>query len=524
MCAFQFINKTPTSATLSRSEQSEQFLIRSHVQSRRRKRQKGLLIDNKTNSTTSGEDEVSSKHAFILRSKDLPFTTTQVSSRRSSRSGEVDHHKPENPQLVPILPHVQPSNNGFDPFHCTSVSIDAGTHAMLHYIFSYAAKVTFLGEAFAPKCIADNGAAFRHDRMITQRLKRCVDDKMLMYSTLAYGSSFQGWVLNRIEESRPPEIFLGKAIEAVRLHLGEPEPVVNTWLLLSMYALTITELWNVTLLPGRHDRQDELWKHGLEASEMHLKVLKGLIADIGGMNMIEPYVMESLILADKYLAMYRLSRPILPFTWDPGSTPSETLQALHARDMNTKVAGKSFELLCISRDLCAIISDIEDYAGIARSAWASSNLQEDDESWLFLRLQALFYRLLLFESSSELEESVRVATQLILLNTSRYRGAQLSARSFLSHLETTITKLQQEAVSVTRGLMFWLVSAGAMVEMACEERDWFLSKTKYVANALALEHTVSSYEQYLMPFLFLQEQRPGLGVMIRRVRDMDGCG
>ena len=526
MCAFQFVNKTAGSGLLSRSERSEKFLIQSHVQSRRRKRQRQLVADGSGSADSSG-DENWLKHVSIFRREGSPLASSKASSPGLPWRERYDQDTHANsPSPMDIL-RVQPSNSGFDPFHCTSVGTDAATHAMLRYIFSYTARVTFLAEAFAPPSAAKNTVAFRHDSMITQRLQRCVDDKMLMYCTLAYGSSCQAWTTGRVDENRLPEYFLGKAIEAVRSHLAVAEPGVDAWLLLSMYALTITELWTAIpdmwrKIPKRyHSWTTETSERGLAAAEMHLVFLRSLVEMNGGMMAMDPYVMESLILADKFLALYRMSRPILRLSWDPGCLSAETRERLGLEvDYFSYRLDKRFLDVELSEPLLYIISDIVEYANIARSAWDSNSLEPKDESWLFLRLHALFYRLLSLKSASTVDECVRITAMLSLLSATRYQGSQVSALGVLAHLKVAIGILQSSAISVTRGLMFWFVCTGAMVGMPCEQRDWFLSKTRLVANTLALTTDIGSWQQHLESYLFLPEQRPQLEAMRSRMEDL----
>ncbi|MCJ1300874.1 hypothetical protein MMC08_003673, partial [Hypocenomyce scalaris] len=45
----------------------------------------------------------------------------------------------------------------------------------------------------------------------------------------------------------------------------------------------------------------------------------------GGMTKLEPYVKESLLLGDKYLALGRFAPPTLPLDWGPGPMPEKRM-------------------------------------------------------------------------------------------------------------------------------------------------------------------------------------------------------
>ena len=85
------------------------------------------------------------------------------------------------------LPRSYPSDNGSDPFNATAVGADARHHIILEVTFSQRTQVVFLAEAFASHPAMRQGFSRRHDRVIAERLRRCVEDEMVMYSTMAVG-------------------------------------------------------------------------------------------------------------------------------------------------------------------------------------------------------------------------------------------------------------------------------------------------------------------------------------------------
>ena len=88
----------------------------------------------------------------------------------------------------------------------------------------------------------------------------------------------------------------------------------------------------------------------------------------------------------------------------------------------------------ICYELKQIIRDIIGYVRIAQSAWVSLELDSHDEGWLFLRLQALNYRLFNLKELQSYEECISLTTLLFLPNATQHRGTQLGA-SLLQRLQ-----------------------------------------------------------------------------------------
>ena len=276
-----------------------------------------------------------------------------------------------------------------------------------------------------------------------ERLRRCVHDELFMYATLAYGPSCMGWTLGIIKDSRPPEYFIDKALQSLRVRLSSPDRRVDTWLLLSIYALAITKLWNGVpqmweKIPSRLVKLLQTAKHCREASRVHLRALVCLVNDVGGWKGIDPYVLESMILVDKFLAIADGTLPILPLAEDVGAlAPYQQRDSLGQTDSHPRL-GESFTRMELRRDLVEVLQAVADYCRIAHWIWDHCDVTSQDESWLYLQLQALTYQLLLFREIEGVENCIRLAALPFLQNVTHYQGSQVSATTILPHLQTTI--------------------------------------------------------------------------------------
>lgn len=429
------------------------------------------------------------------------------------------------PLVFTHLPQVYPTNNASDPFHSTVAGSDASTHAMLHYAFASFTKETFLAECFAPRSVASRRTYMRHSHIIQQRLERCVEDKMLMYSTLAYGCSALAWTKGKLAADRSPEYFIGHALQAVRVRLSQPDHTSDTWLILSIYALAITELWNGipemwTKFPARYTSATKTVRRCLDASRTHLHALLLLVEGAGGWQNVEPYVMESSILAAKYLARNELTTPVVPLTWDPGPMPPMKRDELQLQKYdNLSDLGKNLTQSSTNLKLQQILRDIIKYTRTAHSAWlADADLTLELESWLFLRLQALSYRLLSLDWLEGVDNCIRIATLVYLFHGIEYDGGQLSALTTLRHLRSALVDATFWNTSFDRELLFWCLCTGAMTSQPSHERDWFVDRlAPCFGDMLPRDATEQALIDRLTPYLFLtSKQGSQLRWLLRR--------
>ncbi|KAL6900032.1 hypothetical protein GGI43DRAFT_55565 [Trichoderma evansii] len=522
-----FVNKTQESRVLSRSKAGERSAILSHVQSKRRRHEAEASQTLKpwarftTTLLTSDVPEISKTAELKLK-----FVDCDVPIRPAKLSAENQKQKKhrEAAQKRLSLAHasskslskaMQPSYNASDPFHCTVANLDAGTHAILHITFSHASRVNFLAESFAPPSKLLQNAPMRHDRMFQLRLKRCVEDEKLIYSTLAYGSSLLGWTMGRFHAGKQPEYFLDKALRAVRVYISTPGYRVDDWLLLSMYGLAITEMWNCLpnmwrQLPERHAMATKSGSRGFATCRMHLKTLLQIVNYAGGWEQFDPYVLDSVILADKYMAISSRKPPIIPVTWDPGSLPPAILEEFGVIEEELLMVlprlGTGLQLESLSEELDNILQDLIAYCRIASTAWSYTSTKPDMEGWLFRRSQAISYRLLLYaqnQSANYLERCVSFTSLAFILTCIPARGPQMSAQDVTLHLFDLLQEEQflEEKANMSDSHWFWLLFMGCVVSEPSSHRLWFLERM--ADNCDEEEMTESNFEERLEPYFFL---------------------
>ncbi|CAH0041105.1 unnamed protein product [Clonostachys rhizophaga] len=455
--SLMFINKVPASVSLSSSEGGEKSMILSHVQQRR---------------------------------------------RRKSASRKREKHN-QTATLCTLL-----SNNGSDPFHCTIAGLDAGDHSMLKLVFGKGTKLTFLVEAFAPASKSTDITHMRHEDIINERLRRCVTDEALMYSTLAYGSSLQGWMAGIISERRPPEYFTGKALQAVRMRLASQSRFkVDNWIMISIYSLAITQFWNTTpsiwaRYPMRALSILEVDALASNSARPHLDIMNNLVSEAGGWKKFDPYILESTILADKYISITNWEAPTLPFTWDLGPLPTGLIDYEHSAS-SIPTLGTGFRIVPITGSLQRIVEDITDYVHFAEAYWAGTRRFHHLEHHLFLRLQALLYRLLLLSNLDDINSSIRLTAMIFLLSATEYHGAQVSAATLLPRLRSSLLAARFWEGVFDEGVRLWCLVTAAMTTQKSVDQSWFLSMVEIYSTTIEDE----ALEDKLCKYLFLPSRQ-----------------
>ncbi|KAJ6441990.1 hypothetical protein O9K51_05541 [Purpureocillium lavendulum] len=536
-----FVNQTPS----SRAGSSERAAILSHVQSKRRRAEAG-----------SRQPKPWSRFASTMSPPDVPPSSGESSRELADRASAEGRAVLQPSASRVTLSTMRPAFNATDPFHCTVAAADAGSHAaLLHCTFSHAPRANFLAEAFAPASVLFAGlppswspgehrgpatttmaTTTRHDAVFRARLRACVDDQALMYATLAYGSSLLAWTTGRLFE-HPPEYFLVKALRAVRERLREydtppwqqylgghhhrrrhrrPDLPVHDWLVLSVYALAMTEMWNAlpamwTAFPQRQAAAARLARHGVAASRTHLHALLHLVTRSGGWTCFDPYVLDSALLADKYLAISDMRPPVIPLTWDPGPRSAHGGDRCHDENVFPRL-GTGFTAESLSQDLASVICDLVSYCRVAESIWSSKPVRvtNGDEAWLFRHLQAIKYRLLNHlhnASAGYTGRCVCLAAAIFSLACIPSRGPLVGAQYAATQLRALLLEADatnSALLNMSADMKLWCVCTGALLPETFDGREWFVHQ---VARQLDGDEMMQDLACRLEPYLFLPSRQ-----------------
>ncbi|KAH7322569.1 hypothetical protein B0I35DRAFT_426047, partial [Stachybotrys elegans] len=334
-----------------------------------------------------------------------------------------------------------------------------------------------------------------------------------------------------------PTTYARKALTALRLRVDRGE-AADDWLLLSIYCLAAIEFWtNSPPLWSRQIANHNTITHKpmMQAAHIHLNALVRLVKEHGGWKCFDPYLLESSVLIDKYLAISELASPTIPLTWDPGPTPPASPAwldgklpwagtnkrpfqientALHCRITSPcpiedagLVLGGGFRQHGVDKQLLEVLFDIAQYIQFATCLWHSRETMTDQqESWLFHRLQALIYRLLALDQLlNPLDECTRLAGLVFILSTIDHRGAHIAAVALLSPLRDALNRMVSETEAFD--LQFWCLCVGAMADDLTIKTPWFLEQVAKRILDMGIDTDRDALERRLHSFLYIPSRQ-----------------
>ena len=495
-------NEPPSIGAPSRSKTLEKFMVLSHVQRNRRLRESKKKAEEWTKHaslmTIGGDDSDDADASDAVGITDvLDNFSAHLSTRPRSRT--------KDPNQV-ALSQFYPTSNSSDPFHSTVAGSVANIHTLLQQAVE-APAITFLTEAFAPYAVASQRPSMRHSAIVNERLQRCVFDPAVMYSTLAYASGLMATALGVIISGQPPEYFLGLALRAVRQRFANPNHRTDVWSLLCIYCLAVTQHWNCS--PELWTRCPRDYVEKLKTPEeshsfkTHITTLVQLVDDAGGWDNFDPYLLESVVLAEKYRFILGNRRPSLMMTWDPGAFPPGMED--HHNESFPRL-GTELLRVTVCLELHTVIEDIVNYIRIAYDAWRNeSTMNEALESWLYMRFQALVYCLMSLDGLPAGDKCIQLATLTFTHIALENYGAQVCARVVARNLRDSMICLSSQDEPPTSGVRFWCLCTGAMLMEPSAERDWFLAELAAEPNVASLDEEM--LRTRLEPYLYVREKQ-----------------
>ncbi|KAJ2977307.1 hypothetical protein NQ176_g4445 [Zarea fungicola] len=347
----------------------------------------------------------------------------------------------------------------------------------------------------------------RHDAAVTSRLQNCVQDGALMYSTLTYGANLLGWMGGRADTFKTAEYFTGRAIQAVRERIASPAAasarVANSHLAISIYSLAISELWKSMPLMqhqgSNHAASSSTTKAKQQApmARMHLRALLELVDSSGGWSAFDPYVIESAILADKYLACWEWTPPLIAIK----SLPLEV--NFEIPDMNQESVLLGSKLLCADDpELKNILKKSIKFTCFARKSWALAPLPFDVQTGLFFQLQRLLYELLNLVHLGSVDNCVRITTLIFLQTNMHYRGSQVCAAILTTQLRAALIDAKFWEDEFDSELRYWCLCSALLLTEHSPNEAWFGAALRKYSNTIARNsslfiHIRNCFESYL---------------------------
>lgn len=288
---YHFVVKDSNSASLSRGHEEEAYRIRCHAQTRRRRGATSAPYGctGRRPPNTDDEETTSRQHSeareVMSTTVDLPWSSARAAFvqshwnhyfRRAAR-GERWHQ----PNIISFS--VQPHGNSTDPFTSTSMIHHPSVTQLVQFLQSDFNHSNFRAETWERLSGAvSRSDDFRHRAALSERIRKALQNDMLMLSTLAYASGAIGWRYGVSLKDLPPEYFIQRTYRSIRDRLQQSEEVEED-LLWAIYGLAAAEMWVMNF----------------DAAAKHMRVLQVLISQLGGITKLTPLIMESIILGGK---------------------------------------------------------------------------------------------------------------------------------------------------------------------------------------------------------------------------------
>jgi hypothetical protein len=127
-----------------------------------------------------------------------------------------------------------------------------------------------------------------------------MSNEMHMAALLAVSASRVTNVVKKDLGKNNAEAFMYKAIQALRKHLHSESVVLDQATILDIFWLF----------------QAESYSRNYDASMVHLRIVKQLVAAIGGFRVLDRYKMESIMFGDIFVSIETFVPPIFEFVYD----------------------------------------------------------------------------------------------------------------------------------------------------------------------------------------------------------------
>ena len=308
--------------------------------------------------------------------------------------------------------------------------------------------------------------------------------------------------------------FTHKALVALRRYLGNRPPAVEHRVIHDMYFLCLAEAY----------RYNEI---GYMA---HLRAVKYLVDRVGGLGSLDEHARETFILGDVYLGAERLSSPVFPLDWDPGSLAPKKWEKVI---VDTPLLPLGRGILCmlddsvVTSELREIVKDIAQCVQVAQFTWTHPKSQVEYGRWVFLRNLAIIQRLASLKFDQEKEyrraEVLRIALIQWLMLTMTELGPPRSVKVIAPHLKKALEECRQheESWSSHAGILMWILVVGATTSNGLSEEKFFDSQLIAISSVLHVR-TEQQLHGLSQRYLYLERlQRKSLAILAKKLLAFD---
>lgn len=512
---FLFVNKDAASASLTRSNASEQSSINSHVQrgrkhnraasSRGRYSYRSRQSFARENSDTSTDSFQSSLTATDQSSSDLPaekepseeYEATETSSRHRARSqprrrGQSQKYQPkktlprdpdavrkyelfknsrvDGKRSVVLLNAPLSANSPRDISQVTSTSLDPFAQSVVKLDPHVAKLCSYFCEKYHPSVWSAEsrtspGGSYTYQHSAAAVIRRAMQNEIEMNAILACMAARMENV--DLIPGQGTDKYMGNALTAVRRRFSSASRHQLLLIIFHLYA-------------------GEAYRQNYAAAKIHMRAAKALFASWGGLDQIpDPCVKELFIIGDGHMSAVLLEPCDLPCEYDPGpywSATPPTLQLAHEPDLSS-VAPALQERTVLGRlpaELARAVQEMVECAWVLNhAAMGSADATKCAARWLQWRHAAIRHRLLAMKFSNVCHDALRVALLLWILISMVVLGLQRLAYLIAPRLHAILERQDTARTGWAElaEVSMWVLSVGAMCSsIGGKEEGWFLER------------------------------------------------
>lgn len=510
---FFFVNKNAKSGSLSHSFAAEKSSINKHVQLKRkharqdplglrnpagkpryafafrRKSQVDEVEANKTSSESESETGTRTSRSssgardFELEDSDTGLQELLISGSRRAKtwtSSSTLSTKQENVEqlLNPLVKMPIPSGSSIDPFGSQCVSLGSEICSLLRYYVDSSQPARWQA-GISLKA----GGSNDFNQHALQLVRGCLESDMTMYCAVAMAGGLR---INQEGLPMEPTVnrYIRKAIISTKNHL-ETNPPIDSRLIVNIYHLCTAE-W---------------FAKNFEAARTHLKLVKQLVDNIGGLQHLNAAARHLLILGDGFFAAERLTLPVFPCDFDPGPDPtvSTFTEVNNIHSLYGQGALEAGHSDFMHEKLCLITCQLAETVSLL--AWSKDNLILPPAilQWIYLRNLAIRHQLLsltVMDRRASVFRLVLITWMIMVV----FRGSQkMVQRVMAPRLQDYLSCIEAPAWRGHEGILQWVLSVGAMsapAGTACQV--WMITQLyDSLAHSDSTENLVD-YHAYLL--------------------------
>jgi len=239
----------------------------------------------------------------------------------------------------------------------------------------------------------------------------------------------------------------------------------------------------------------------------------------------------------RFLALLTQSLPVLDVDWEPTPWPTDELLKIRiAIGAPLSHLGSTFwqdiDASIATSTYAHLVSDLVECSHVAYWLWSESGISSEQQRWIYLKTQALSYRLMALTPTSDEHILLRAGLLRWLQCITDCVGTRLCSLVTLDRLEAALKEMNGISLKASPGLWLWCSSLGAMIALSTtpslktagqdaygRRAAYFVDQTRLAMSELSLDS--QDLEGYLSTSLYLPDRQQEGFTRLRRALSSD---